>query len=228
LNASNYKLRVTEGADLNAAIQVEWSETNGIPLLNVNPSSLDFGVLVSNVTSNSDLTLSNSGGGTLVINSITVSDSWLSTSQSGLTVTVAVDTTGLTDGNYSGSVTINSNGGNQVIPVSFTFSTTTSVSVQFTCNNGNTYWGQSVYVVGSINELENWTVSALDNNIHKLTPSPYPTWSGTIDLPPNTNIDWKCVKRDEQYPNSGIKWQSGSNNNFTTPASGNTSVSASF
>lgn len=228
LNASNYKLRVTEGSDLNAAIQVEWIETNGTPVLTVNPSSLDFGVLAANVTANSDLTLSNVGGGTLQVQSITVSDSWLSTVQNGMTVTVTVDTTGLADGNYNGSVTINSNGGNQVIPVSVTVSTSSTVSVQFSCHNGNTYWGQSVYVVGSISELGNWDVASLDNNIHKLNPAPYPTWSGTIDLPPNTNIDWKCVKREEQNTSAGIEWQSGNNNNFTTPSSGNTSVSASF
>ncbi len=55
----------------------------------------------------------------------------------------------------------------------------------------------------------------------KLNPDgPYPGWKGTIrNLPPNTKIEWKCVKRLE----SGgpvLEWEPGDNNAFTSPASG--------
>ena len=120
-------------------------------------------------------------------------------------------------------------GGNQVIAKSALTAVTTAKSFQFTlgqspvsenftCNNGTTTSGQSVYVVGNIPQLGAWApASAI-----KLTPTGYPTWTGTISgLPANTAIEWKCIKRQEaNYPATADTWQSGSNNTFTTPATG--------
>lgn len=99
-----------------------------------------------------------------------------------------------------------------------------AVSVGFTCHNGETYWGQSVYVVGSVAELGSWDPAGAV----KLDATAYPTWTGTVDLPASTYVEWKCLKRDEVDPTAGVEWQPGSNNTFTTPASGSASVSASF
>ena len=99
-----------------------------------------------------------------------------------------------------------------------------NVDVSFTCNNGNTYWGQSVYVVGSVPELGNWSPA----NAVKLDPNPYPIWTGTVGLPASTSIEWKCLKREEANPDRGVEWQSGGNNTLTTPASGSASASAGF
>lgn len=97
-----------------------------------------------------------------------------------------------------------------------------TVSVQFTCNNGATYWGQSVYVVGNQPELGNWDPAGAA----VLASTNYPSWSGSISLPTNTNVEWKCLKREESDPTAGVEWQGGSNNSFNT---GNTTaVSASF
>ena len=82
------------------------------------------------------------------------------------------------------------------------------VNVNFTCNNGNTYFGQSVYAVGNIPELGDWDVASAI----KLDTSNYPTWSRSITVPQQSDIEWKCVKRDEQNPNQGIEWQEGDNN----------------
>ena len=96
-----------------------------------------------------------------------------------------------------------------------------NVSVNFTCNNGTTVWGQNVYVVGSIAELGNWNSA----NAVKLDATSYPTWTGTItNLPANTNIQWKCIKRDV----GSVVWQSGGNNSVTTPSNGNVNSTGSF
>ncbi len=101
--------------------------------------------------------------------------------------------------------------------------TTQGVDTTFTCFNGNTYYGQSVYVVGNKPELGNWNPA---NGI-KLDTVAYPTWNGTINLPKNTAVQWKCVKRDESNPTVGIQWQGGSNNSFNTGTS-NAQTSGSF
>lgn len=94
----------------------------------------------------------------------------------------------------------------------------TPVSVNFTCTNGTTTAGQSVYVVGSVPQLGNWSPASAV----KLNPTAYPTWTGTIsNLPPNTAIEWKCIKRQEaNYPANADQWQPGANNSFTTAGSG--------
>lgn len=97
-----------------------------------------------------------------------------------------------------------------------------TVSVQFTCNNGSTYLGQSVYVIGNVPALGNWAPA----QAVLLQSDNYPTWSASVTVPNDTAIEWKCLKRDEDDVNAGLQWQGGSNNSFN---SGETSaVSASF
>ncbi|MFI7642523.1 TIM-barrel domain-containing protein [Nonomuraea sp. NPDC049400] len=92
------------------------------------------------------------------------------------------------------------------------------VSAMFKCDNGTTTPGQSVYAVGSVPQLGAWSVASAV----KLSPTNYPTWTGTIGkLPPNTQIEWKCVKRQEaNFPDTADQWQPGGNTILTTPASG--------
>lgn len=97
-----------------------------------------------------------------------------------------------------------------------------TVAVKFTCANGTTYMGQSVYVVGSLATLGNWAPASAV----KLSPTSYPTWTGTVQLPANTSIQWKCLKREEANAANGVVWQGGSNNVVNTGSG--TSVSASF
>lgn len=94
----------------------------------------------------------------------------------------------------------------------------TPVSETFTCNNGVTTSGQSVYAVGSIPQLGAWAPASAV----LLSPTSYPTWTATISgLPANTAISWKCIKRQEaNYPATADTWQSGANNAFTAPATG--------
>lgn len=90
--------------------------------------------------------------------------------------------------------------------------TISTVNVNFTCQNGTTYVGQSVYAVGNIAALGNWSPA----NAVKLNPTSYPTWTGSIQLPRNTAIEWKCLKREEVNVNAGIVWETGSNNLLNT------------
>lgn len=49
-----------------------------------------------------------------------------------------------------------------------------------------------------------------------LSPTSYPTWTGTIKLPKATDIEWKCIIRNETDPSNVIQWQSGANNAVNT------------
>ncbi|MFQ3230687.1 carbohydrate-binding module family 20 domain-containing protein [Reinekea sp.] len=89
---------------------------------------------------------------------------------------------------------------------------TSTTSTNFTCLNGHTSWGQSVYVVGNQAELGNWNPA----NAVKLNATNYPTWNGTLTLPSNTNVEWKCLMRSETNPANNQVWQNGANNKFNT------------
>jgi alpha-glucosidase (family GH31 glycosyl hydrolase) len=98
------------------------------------------------------------------------------------------------------------------------FQPVAGVSETFACDNGITVPGQSVYVVGSVARLGNWSPAAA----LKLDPADYPLWRGTIgNLPASTRVEWKCIKRRETG-DIGIvdMWQPGANNVLTTAPSG--------
>jgi alpha-amylase len=97
-----------------------------------------------------------------------------------------------------------------------------NVEVTFTCENGYTQWGQSVYVIGNQTELGSWNPA----NAIKLDASAYPSWSKAISVPANTNVEWKCLKRNETNPADGRVWQNGVNNQFNV--SETSSQTASF
>jgi alpha-amylase len=80
-----------------------------------------------------------------------------------------------------------------------------TVDITFTCHNATTYYGQSIYAVGNIDVLGNWDVS----QAIKLNPTSFSTWQGIITLPANTEIKWKCVKREEVNTDNGVEWQGG-------------------
>ncbi len=86
-----------------------------------------------------------------------------------------------------------------------------SVPARFVCENGETTWGTSVYVVGNVPELGSW--DPLGARI-LLPDGPYPTWTGNIEgLPTDERIEWKCIKRQES-DRTVIQWEPGSNNVF--------------
>lgn len=99
------------------------------------------------------------------------------------------------------------------------------IPVRFTCHEGHTIHGRSVYVVGEAEEIGSaWNTK----HAVKLDPTHYPTWTGTIDLPANSSIEWKCIIRDENAPFHVHKWGPDPNNVVNTPGSGSHSTTGTF
>jgi alpha-amylase len=56
-----------------------------------------------------------------------------------------------------------------------------------------------------------------------LSSASYPEWSATVGLAPSTYFEFKFIRHEKD---GSIKWEGGSNRNFTTPASGSSSIKA--
>jgi subtilisin family serine protease len=101
---------------------------SGTPVLGLSPSTLTFGTSTTSLSSQ----VSNFGSGLLQVGTLTVdtggTGSWLSalaiasgsSTSDTASISVGVDRTGLADGSYAGTVTVDSNGGQQVIDVALT------------------------------------------------------------------------------------------------------------
>jgi uncharacterized protein (TIGR03437 family) len=94
------------------------------PIAQANPSSLTFTIAQGANKQTANLSLTNSGQGSLTVSGVTAAttsggSTWLVTSNSGNIVGVAADPTGLSPGQYNGTVTIASNAANAsvVVPV---------------------------------------------------------------------------------------------------------------
>lgn len=87
-----------------------------------------------------------------------------------------------------------------------------AVAVTFN-ENATTVWGQNIYIVGNIPALGSWNT----NNAILLSSATYPVWSVTINLPPNTLVQYKYIKKDGA---GNVIWESDPNRSFTTPGSG--------
>ncbi len=80
--------------------------------------------------------------------------------------------------------------------------------VQLQVDNATTVFGQSVWAVGDSAELGNW-------DFHKgvmLSPTSYPTWTGSVSLPAGATVQLKFVKGDG---NGNTVWESGPNHVLT-------------
>lgn len=133
-----------------------------------------------------------------------------------------------TAGNFTVSLEVTDNEGASSTPATVSVTVNevpVTIDVTFTCDNGYTDFGTSVYVVGSLPELGNWT---LQSSAQKLDPESYPRWSKTFyGLPADTVVEWKCVKATEN--NLQItEWQAGGNNQIDTGESGSKTAIAGF
>jgi chitodextrinase len=96
---------------------------------------------------------------------------------------------------------------------------TTTCAVSFTISNANTVVGQNLYVVGNQAALGSWTPA----NGFALTiqgSGANVPWSGTVNLPPSTTVQYKYVK----WNGSTAVWESNQstasgNRELSTPAS---------
>lgn len=80
-----------------------------------------------------------------------------------------------------------------------------TVSVSFKIKNAETYWGQDVYLVGNCPELGNWDANGA--TVKAICPD-YPTWEVTVELPKNSTIEFKAIKKD---CNGNVQWEGGDN-----------------
>jgi alpha-amylase len=95
-----------------------------------------------------------------------------------------------------------------------------TVSVTFAATV-TTWFGQNVYVVGSIPALGSWNPAAAV----PLSPASYPLWTGTVAVPPNTRFEYKFIKKD---PDGTVEWENGANRVYTTGASGAVTLSGTW
>jgi hypothetical protein len=171
-------------------------ETNQTPTLDVNPTSLDFGYLADALT----LTVANIGGGTLTWD-LTESIPWLEVSSASGTnnedITVTIDRTGLSDGVYSGTIEVTSNGGNESVVVSMTVTSTDPVLVvtppSFTFVNGQS--DQTLFVK---NEGINDLIWSITSDQPWLTVSPA---SGTNNTQVTVHVDRTGLPDGDHYGN---------------------------
>jgi len=97
--------------------------------------------------------------------------------------------------------------------------TASQVATRFYINNAETSYGQSVYIVGNVEELGNWdtdqAVGPFFNNTASI--ASYPTWFYDVSVPAGTEIEYKYIKKDAS---GNVVWESGSNHVYTTVSSG--------
>ena len=224
LDPGTYTLKVMEGTSIDSALAVQWIGA-GDPVLSVAPAEKSL-ALAQGSSATFDIQLSNTGGGELFVTGVSTDVTWLTASLNAGRVVASVDTGELAAGQTAtGKVRVISNGGDKTITVQLTVSEPHPVvNVTFTCEKGETYLGQSVYVVGSIPELGAWKLK----DAVLLGSGDYPIWIGGIDLPVDLDVEWKCVKREEKDPDKGVEWQSGQNNKLCTRPSCSRGYTASF
>ncbi|MFJ4136168.1 carbohydrate-binding module family 20 domain-containing protein [Pseudomonas cyclaminis] len=103
------------------------------------------------------------------------------------------------------------------------------LSASFTCLNGNTKPGYSVYVVGSHRDIGEWkTEKAV---LLTTTPTDYPKWTGQVrfsGVQLDEKVEWKCIIRNENSPYDVKEWQPDPNSEVILKFSPQAQASASF
>ncbi|WP_214105337.1 carbohydrate-binding module family 20 domain-containing protein [Acrocarpospora catenulata] len=102
--------------------------------------------------------------------------------------------------------------GTHSVTESFRGDTSSQIATYFNANV-TTWYGQNVYVVGNIAALGGWNT----NQAVALSSADYPIWRASLNLPPNTAVEYKYIKKN---PDGAVTWESGSNRTFTTPPAG--------
>ncbi|KAI0771239.1 glucoamylase [Trametes elegans] len=75
-----------------------------------------------------------------------------------------------------------------------------------------TIFGENIFITGSVDALANWS----PDNAIALSAANYPIWSVTVNLPADTTVEYKYIRKN----NGQITWESDPNNSINTPASG--------
>lgn len=186
----NYSGTITVSSDAGIkTINVLMTKVNpNAPQLTVSPPQLDFGTSQSS----SSITIKNTGTG--IINwTITKSESWiLSSVTSGSTtnlspssITLSVDRNGLAINNYSGTATIISNAGNQIVSIKMEVAsgsipapvlqsvskTQTSITIGWTKSTSSSFASYKVYrsTVGGVTESATLLTTITNANTNTFT-----------------------------------------------------------
>ena len=117
------------------------------------------------------------------------------------------------------TITVNSaNGGSDTFD-GFKVLTGSQVATRFYVNNAETEYGQSVFIVGNIEELGNWNPDKAVGTFFNSTGSiaTYPTWFFDVSVPAGTRIEYKYIKKDAA---GNVVWESGANHVYTTVTDG--------
>ncbi|KAJ7610564.1 glycoside hydrolase [Mycena polygramma] len=118
---------------------------------------------------------------------------------------VAIHTGALGTGSGSGT---GSGGGSGTVAVSFAETATTT-------------FGENIFLVGSISQLGTWDPAAS----LALSSASYPTWTITVNLPPNTSFTYKFIRKETD---GSVVWESDPNRSATTNASGSQTITTSW
>ncbi|KAJ3800234.1 glucoamylase [Lentinula aff. detonsa] len=86
-----------------------------------------------------------------------------------------------------------------------------TVSVTFNVD-ATTVFGENIYICGSVDALQNWD----PDTALILSAANYPIWSITVNLPANTQVQYKYIRKF----GSSLTWESDPNDVINTPAGG--------
>ncbi|KAJ3727047.1 glucoamylase [Lentinula raphanica] len=86
-----------------------------------------------------------------------------------------------------------------------------TVSVTFNVD-ATTVFGENIYICGSVDALQNWD----PDTALILSAANYPIWSITVDLPANTEVQYKYIRKF----GSSLTWESDPNDVINTPSGG--------
>ena len=129
---------------------------------------------------------------------------------------ITVKVPSVSAGEYSITVTRSNGLVSSAFP-GFKVLTGSQTAVRFKVN-ATTAWGQSIYLVGGVSELGNWSPTMAIGPFYNNTASiaTYPEWFFDVSVPANKTFEYKFIKIDGS---GNIVWESGLNHTITTSSS---------
>lgn len=100
--------------------------------------------------------------------------------------------------------------GKKTVYPNFEVLTTSQIPYRIIGDNITTNWGESLYIVGNVEELGGWDINKAIGPMFNSTQSiaQYPNWFIDLNLPKNQQIEFKFIKKDL---NGKVIWEGGSN-----------------
>lgn len=134
---------------------------------------------------------------------------------------IDVEVPDVSGGKYA--ITVTSMDGKSDTYSAFEVLNSSQVATRFYVNNAETSYGQSVYIVGNVEELGSWDTSKAIGPFFNNTSSiaTYPTWFYDISVPSGKTIEYKYIKKDSA---GNVTWESGDNHTYRTVTSGTGTV----